>query len=92
MVLVYWGQDDGGWDRFLTIGHSQGSPFKWISLSHNMTGLTEKIGQGIIITESFYGDTDGGSTFYLDGALINTFTSNNNSGHSELVMDLFGIN
>ena len=82
-----WGQDDGGWDRFLTIGHSQGSGLSNGSGIQNMTGLTEKIGQGIIITESFYDeDTDGGSNFYLDGALINTFTSNNNSGHSELVI------
>jgi len=85
-----WGQDNGGYDRFLISGGvawgtgvSNGNTFVPVA------GLTAE-GTRLVVTTTLRVDVTNGSTVYVNGALAATFTSTTRPGTSH--MSLGNIN
>ena len=82
-----WGQDNGGWDRFVVLTHSAGSA-RW-AVSNGSTGVSISDIDNtdpLVLSTHFDQGVASGSFAYVNGALSATFTEGSGTGNSE-----FGI-
>jgi hypothetical protein len=79
-----WGQDNGGWDRFMGTGGSSG--LNGISNGSGFTAVTNLTTEGVprVVTTTLRGDTANMSTVHVNGVLGATFTGSVQPGETHM--------